>query len=109
MPAPRPERALLAAFSLADPPSLHRLRRRWRGLVRRLRRYYEVVRLPTLVHLRLAASAFPERPSQRSAGRASVGPPGSRAWSFDTCLGSSTPRGPRGLAITPTRDVAFRP
>ena len=33
------------------------------GLVRRLRRYYETVRLPTTVHLGRAASAFPERPA----------------------------------------------
>ena len=33
------------------------------GLVRRLRRYYEAVRLPTTVHLGRAASAFPERPA----------------------------------------------
>ena len=45
---------------LGRPPFLHRLR--GHGLVRRLRRYYGAVRLPVLVHPRLAASAFPERP-----------------------------------------------
>src|SRR2546423_1926078 len=44
------------------PPVRHRLRDRRRGLVRRPRRYYGAVRLPALVHLRLTASAFPERP-----------------------------------------------
>jgi hypothetical protein len=45
-------------------PFLHRLRRRLHGLVRQLRRYYAPIRLPTLVHLRLAALAFPERPAR---------------------------------------------
>ena len=58
---------------LGRAPSLHRLRRRARGVVRRLRRYYGPVRLPALVHPRLTASAFPERPAQRSTGRASSG------------------------------------
>ena len=48
---------------LGQAPSLHHLRSRLPGLVRRLRRYYGPVRLPTLVHLRRAASAFPERPA----------------------------------------------
>ena len=47
---------------LALPPSLHHLRSRT-GLVRRLRRYYEAVRLPTTVHLGRAALAFPKRPA----------------------------------------------
>ena len=33
------------------------------GLVRRLRRYYEAIRLPTLVHPRRTATAFPGRPN----------------------------------------------
>jgi len=45
-------------------PFLDRLRHRCRGLVRRLRRYYAPIRLPTLVHLRLTALAFPERPAR---------------------------------------------
>ena len=40
-------------------PFLHRLRHRTRGFVRRLRRYYAPIRLPMLVHLRLAALAVP--------------------------------------------------
>ena len=49
--------------SLGQPPFLHHLRGRLLGVVRRFRRYYEAVRLPTLVHLGITASAFPERPA----------------------------------------------
>src|SRR5260370_352593 len=45
---------------LSSPP----LSGRAPGLVRRLRRYYEVVFLPGLVHLRRTASAFSERPAR---------------------------------------------
>jgi len=50
--------------------------------------------------------AFSSRPA--SCLRATAGPPGSRAWSFPACLGSSTPRGRATLAILRTRVVAFR-
>ena len=40
IPALRPERALLIRVPLGPRPSLHRLRRRSPGVVRRLRRYY---------------------------------------------------------------------
>ena len=43
IPALRPERALLIRGSLGPRSSLHRLRRRSPGLVRRLRRYYSEV------------------------------------------------------------------
>ena len=50
-------------------PSLHHLRSH--RLVRRLRRYYEAIRLPTLVHPRRAATAFPGRPDpDQRAGQA---------------------------------------
>ncbi len=52
----------VARASLASPPSLHHLRRRLPGIVRQLRWYYEVIRLPTLVHPRRTALAFPGRP-----------------------------------------------
>jgi hypothetical protein len=93
---------------LDRPPSLHRLRGRLTdGVVRQLRRYYGAVRLPSLVHLGLAASAFPKRPVP-PAGRASEGSPGSRAWRFRACTGSSTARGPRAARDNAARDVAFR-
>src|SRR5664280_1366945 len=62
-----PRRVVLVRVPLGQPPFLHQLRRRLPGLVRQLRRYYAAVRLPTVVHLGLAALAFPERhvsPSQ---------------------------------------------
>src|SRR6266481_6898820 len=48
---------------LGQSPSLHRLRRRLPGLVRRLHRYYETVRLPGFVHRRRASLDFPTRPA----------------------------------------------
>ena len=49
---------------LGQPPFLHHLRNRPPGLVRWLRRYYGVVRFPAVVHLRIVALAFPERPAR---------------------------------------------
>jgi hypothetical protein len=43
IPALRPERVLLVRVPLGQPPSLHHLRGRARGLVRRLRGYYGAV------------------------------------------------------------------
>ena len=45
----------------------------------------------------LSLIAFPLRPALLS--RAAAGPPGSRAWSFSACLGSSTPRDCDVLAL----------
>src|ERR1019366_2111209 len=59
-PALRPGRVLLARVLLGQAPSLHPLRRRLRGIVRRLRRYYGPVRLPSAVHHRLPASGLPD-------------------------------------------------
>ena len=50
--------------------------------------------------------AFSSRPAHYL--RATAGPPGSRAWSFSACLGSSTPRGRATLALSHVRVVAFR-
>ena len=49
--------------SLGRSPSLHRLRHPNQGVVRQLRRYYRTVRLPTIVHHGITASAFPTRPA----------------------------------------------
>ena len=54
---------LLAGIPLGQAPFLHPLRDRWPGLVRRLRRYYEPVRLPMSVHHRRASWDFPTRPT----------------------------------------------
>ena len=67
-----PGPGLLGRVSLGQPASLHPLRRRRSGgciaFVRGLRRYYWVVRLPTLIHLRYPPlSGFPlrtQRPSR---------------------------------------------
>ena len=58
-----------AAHSSADQVIPH-LRRRSRGLVRRVRRYYEAIRLPTLVHLRRTTScSLSGPPSDQPTGR----------------------------------------
>ena len=46
----------------------------------------------------LSLIAFSLRPANCS--RAATGSPGSRAWSFSACLGSSTPRGRAALALS---------
>lgn len=57
----RPARAALNRISLGPAPSLHRLRRRLRGFVRRLPRHYGRVRLPWAVHHRITGASFPMR------------------------------------------------
>src|SRR6266446_170713 len=66
-PARCPERVALARVPLGPPPSLHRLRGRLLGLVRRLPRYYGAVRLPALVHHRRVSLDFPMRSAAPSA------------------------------------------
>ena len=48
---------------LGRPASLHHLRRPALGVVRQLHRYYQAVRLLTIVHHGITASAFPARPA----------------------------------------------
>ena len=62
-PALSPERVALRRVPLGQPPSLHRLRRRFPGVVQRLPRYYGAVRLPTSVHHRRLSLDFPVRPA----------------------------------------------
>jgi hypothetical protein len=62
IPALSPGRVLLVRVPLGQAPSLHDLRPRFPGFVRLLRRYYRPVRLPRVVHLRITALAFPQRP-----------------------------------------------
>ena len=97
-----------ARVLLAQASFLPRLRRRHTGVVRRVRRYYRPVRLPTLVHLGITALAFPERPAPPSRRRATVGSPGSRTWRFGACSGSSTARGPLAARDNAASDMAFR-
>jgi len=63
---------VLTHASLGPAPSLHQLRIRSRGGVRRLRRYYGRVWLLRVVHHRLRLIAFP----MRTAGQAVGGQPG---------------------------------
>jgi hypothetical protein len=49
---------------LGRSASLHRLRRPALGIVRQLHRYYQTVRLLTIVHHGITALAFPARPAQ---------------------------------------------
>ena len=69
-PALCPERVALGQVSLGQAPSLHRLRSRFHGFVRQLRRYYGPVRLPTSVHHRRASFDFPIRSAASSAADA---------------------------------------
>lgn len=62
-----PSRVLLWQVPFGQAPSLHLLRRRWLGLVRRLPRYCWPVRLPVVVHRRRASLDFPTRPMAPSA------------------------------------------
>ena len=66
-PALSPERVTLGRISLGQPPSLHRLRCRFLGCVRRLCWYYAAVRLPTSVRHRRTPVGFPTRPAALSA------------------------------------------
>ncbi len=54
-----PRLVALRRVSFGQPPSLHPLRCRSLGFVRRLLRYYEAVRLPVPVHRRFAPLGFP--------------------------------------------------
>ena len=55
------EPVTLERLPLGQPPSLHHLLSLSPGLVRRLRRYYETVRLPETVHHRGTSLDFPMR------------------------------------------------
>jgi hypothetical protein len=61
VPALSPECVAFEQVPLGPTPSLHRLRSRSCGLVRRLHRYYGSVRLPISVHRRLRSFDCPTR------------------------------------------------
>src|SRR5215467_11277068 len=61
-PALGPGRVVLGRIPFGRSSSLHLLRRRLPGIVRRLQRYYGTVRLPVLVHRRRVSLDFPTRP-----------------------------------------------
>src|SRR5262249_679070 len=60
-PALSPEPVTLARLPLGQLPSLHRFRCRSLGIVRRLRRYFGAVRLPTSVRHRRTSFDFSTR------------------------------------------------
>ena len=107
-PALRPERVALERVPLGQPPSLHRLRRRFLGLVRRLPRYYGAVRLPVVRPSSACVLGLPDAACPTLAGQADAGSPGSRARCFRTCSGSLTARGPGASRAGDAPDVAFR-
>src|SRR5450755_107242 len=95
--------------SLGRSPSLHHLRRPALGVVRQFRRYYEIVRLPTVVHHGITALAFPARPALPSPQAGDHGTSRfSRLERSRTCTGSPTPRGPTTTRENAAADVAFR-
>jgi hypothetical protein len=100
-PARCPARVRLLRVLLGQRPSLRGtlwvLRWRWLVFVRPLRRYYPAVRLPAACMRDSWLIAFSPRPA--NCPRAATGSPGSRAWSFSACLGSSTPQGRVALAL----------
>ena len=97
VPVLRPGRVLLARVPFGQAPSLHPLRPRLPGFVRRLRRYYGPVRLPLAVHHRRASVDFPTRP----AGPSPTGDHGLSRFSREVCpdmLGVSDRAGLRGVS-----------
>src|SRR6266478_3398050 len=67
VPARCPGRVLLWQVPFGQPPSLHPLRNRLPGFVRRLLRYYRAVRLPRSVRHRRTSLDFPTRPKATAA------------------------------------------
>jgi hypothetical protein len=63
---------LSVRIPFGQAPSLHLLRHRTSGFVRRLRRYYEPVRLPLPVHHRRTSEDFPTRPARLLEGRQGI-------------------------------------
>ena len=68
-PALRLARAAPDRIALGPAPSLHRLRGRRRGVVRRLHRYYGRVRLPLAVHHRITGATLPMRTARDGLSR----------------------------------------
>ena len=85
--------------SLGQTPSLHPLRRRCSGFVRRLPRYYGSVRLPVFVHHRLLSLNFPMRPEGAGRSRGNPGSLNFRARCVPTCQGHRPRRTPAKLAM----------
>ena len=98
-PALSPGRVLLARVPLGQTPSLHLLRRRSTGFVRRLLRYYGSVRLPVFVRHRLLSLDFPMRPENAGRSRVNPGSLNFRTRCVPTCQGHRPRRTPAKLAM----------
>ena len=90
---------MLAQVSLGQTPSLHLLRHRYSGFVRRLPRYYGSVRLPVFVHHRIPSLDFPIRPKRTGCSWENPGSLNFRARYVPTCQGHRPRRTPAQLAI----------
>ena len=84
---------------LGPGPSLHRLRRRHAGFVRRLHSYFGRVSLLPSVHRRLWLLTFPTRSGDQSP-RMGERSPGSRTKSFRTCQSLRPRRAVGTLALS---------
>jgi hypothetical protein len=104
-----PEPGLLARIPLGQTPSLQALRQARSPplFVRALPRYYGFVRFPAAVH-RGCTFTFDHADHAYSAWP-TAGPPGFRAESFGTCMGSTTTRSPQASRANDVCGVAFRP
>ena len=106
LPALCPEPVTLERLPLGQSPFLHRLLSLSPSLVRRLRRYYETVRLPETVHHRGASLDFPMRSVTSS--QTVTGSPGFRSRCLRACSGSQTAPGPKASRHTDASSFAFR-
>src|SRR6266550_4946041 len=106
-PVLSPFRVSLELVPFDQSPSLHPLRDGWLSrLVRRLRGYYDSVRLPMFVHRQITSLDLLTRSARH--WRINIGSPGSRARCLRTCTGSLTARdsgAPRDIGAP---DGAFR-
>ena len=93
-PALRPARVRLFRVLLGQRPSLHDLRGPPPPLFGRFAGTMPLYDSPPPCMWDLSLIAFSHRPAA-SRPRMATGSPGSRAWSFYACLGSSTPQGLR--------------
>src|SRR4030081_3134208 len=86
-------RAGLMSVLLDQRPSLLTVRRRSPAFVRMIHRYCSAVRLLEDVHAGRTALAFTRPACREGSLQAPPRSPGSRAWSFQTCIGSATTQG----------------
>ena len=103
-----PGRVLLAHVPRGQSPSLHLLRHRLPGFVRKLLRYYGTVRLPVPVHRRRMSLGLSRRGLRLFSPRRAQDLPVLEQRCFRTCLGSLTSREPSASRHSDASDIAFR-